>query len=441
VTQITFLIARFNRLSFILVVLLGLLLSLPGLARAGEEEPYHTPLAGFAYNTTLFGREVHAPARDRSDLTALNLGLLYVPDIKGEIVQPFGALYLWRNIDKGNTIFRGIVVGVYDELWYSTKPKALGGADLVLSFDNFTVPVAQSEYVEGVEIDDALYWHTLHAGFGIGYSKNISPGFDDNRFAITLLYEPGLLNFHTSTDTLNSYIIPQNTFEQRVHLRVRADAMTRNIMELAHHGISGGMDVVVGNRLNWDSWGGDPAFGISNGPSHRNWLTASAYMEAAGGVPFVQDERQRLILRMHTGVGSHVDRFSAFRLSGGVLGDEAESMSRDNLAGSAFNEFFTDAYAAASLEYRYELLFFLYLHLKGQIAEVDRYRFDTPSITGPASYQLNTLPAVTAWITTGFIWNSELEIYYTHSWGILRDINRNPRYGGDAVTVSWAKEF
>ncbi|HXZ24945.1 MAG TPA: hypothetical protein VEI24_01885, partial [Nitrospiria bacterium] len=329
-TQLTYPIARFDRLSVALIIMLGLLLSFSGLARAGEEEPYHTPLAGFAYNTTLFGREVHAPSRDRSDLTALNLGLLYVPNIKGEVVQPFGALYFWRNIDNGDTIFRGIVVGVYDELWYSTKPKVLGGADFVLTLNNFTVPVAQSEYVEGVEIDDALYWHQWNVGFGIGYSKNISPGFNDNRFAITLLYEPGMLNFHTSSDTLNSYIIPQNTFEQRVHLRVRADAMTRNIMELAHHGISGGMDVIYGNRLNWNNWGGDPTFGISNGPNHRNWFTAEAWTVAAGGVPFVQDQRHRLIFRLHAGVGSHVDRYSAMRLSGGILGDEAESMARTN---------------------------------------------------------------------------------------------------------------
>jgi len=439
-TRFTDLIVRLGRpLLTAAVALTPSLFLLPDPARA--EEPYHTPLAGFAYDTTLFGKQVHAPARDRSDLTALNLGILYVPNIKGEVVQPFGALYLWRNIDNGNTIFRGIVVGVYDEIWYSTKPKALGGADLVLTLDNFTVPVAQSEYVEGVEIDDAMYWHQWNVGLGLGYSRNLQPGFDDNRFAITLLYEPGMLVFHTSSDTLNNYIIPQNTFEQRVHLRIRADAMTRNIMELAHHGLSGGMDVMYGNRLDWNSWGGDPAFGISGGASHRNWLTASAYGVAAGGVPFVQDERHRLILRVHTGVGSHVDRFSAFRLSGGVMGDEAESMSRINLAGSAFNEFFTDAYAIASLEYRYEVLFFLYLHLKGQIAEVDRYRFDTNSIPGPASYRLNTLPAVTAWITTGFIWNSELEVYFTHSFGILRDINRNPQFGGNAVTVSWAREF
>jgi hypothetical protein len=420
-------------------IALGVLLYFTGIAHS--EEPYHTPLAGSAYDTTLFGREVHAPARDRSNLTALELGTMFVPNIKGEVVEPFGAFYLWRNMDEGKTIFRAILVGVYNDIWYSTTPKWLAGANLVLTLNNFTVPVALSEYVEGVETDDALYRYQWNVGVGVGYSRNISPGFDDNRFAITLLYEPGMLLFHTSSDTLNNYIIPSNTFEQRVHLRIRADAMTRNIMELAHHGLSGGVDVVIGNRLNWDSWGGDPTFGISKGPNHRNWLTASAYLEAAGGVPFVQNERHRLILRMHAGVGSHVDRFSTFRLSGGVFDDEAEDLSRVNLPASAFLEFLSDAYSITNLEYRYEALFFLYLHLQGSIAVMDRYRFDTPSIDGPASYQLNVLPAVTAWITSGFIWNSELEVYYSHGFGILRDIHRNPRFGGDAVIVSWSKEF
>jgi hypothetical protein len=420
-------------------VALGVLLNFPGIAHS--EEPYHTPLAGFPYDTTLFGRDVYAPARDRSDLTALDLGTMFVPNIKGEVVEPFGALYLWRNMDEGNTIFRAILVGVYNDIWYSTTPKWLDGANMVISLNNFTVPVALSEYVEGVEIDDSLHWYQWNVGVGVGYSRNINPGFDDNRLAITLLYEPGMLAFNNSSDTPPGYLVPHDTFEQRVHLRVRTDAMTRNIMEMAHHGLSGGLDVIYGNRVHWDDWGGDPTFGISNGAGHRNWLTATAYFEAAGGVPFVQSERHRLILRTHAGVGSHVDRFSTFRLSGGVFDDEAEDLSRVNLPASAFLEFLSDAYSITNLEYRYEALFFLYLHVQGSIAVMERYRFDTPNIDGPASYQLNVLPAVTAWITSGFIWNSELEVYYSHGFGILRDIHRNPKFGGDAVIVSWSKEF
>jgi hypothetical protein len=414
---------------------------------ARAEEPYHTPLAGAGFTTTVFGHKAVVPARDRTNLTAINLGLQGIPDYPGEKVAGFGALYMWRVLDDGKTRFRGIMDVVYDDLRYSTKPSFLGGAEMVLTFHNFTVPVAQSEYVEGVEIDDPLYWYEAQLGVGLGASTKIAPGHDDNFAEVALTYEPGFLVFRKAADHAPTFSVPGNVYEGRVHLRARADAMTRNVMELAHHGLSGGMDVVYGNRPGWDSWGGTPAFGTSGGASHRNWLTASAYAVAAGGVPFVQDQHHRLIARLHAGVGSHIDRFSGLRLSGGPVSDEVEDLARPVLQGSAFNEYFTDAYAITSLEYRYEVLFFFYLHFEGDVAWVDRYRFTTSGtgpgqgINGPASYEFDMIPSVTTALTTGFIWNSELEVFYTHSFGILRDMNGNPTFGGDAVVVSWAREF
>lgn len=410
-------------------------------AIACAEEPYRTPLAGDAYTTTLFGREVSTPPRDRTNVTALDLGVYWVPDIKDETVSPFGALYLWRNLDNGTKRFRGVMNGIYDDIRYTTTPAFLGGTEAVLTFANYTVPVAQSEYVEGVEIDDSLYWFQAQLGLGLGYSTKLAPGLQDNIAEISLTYEPGFLAFSESTDASPGYVVPRNTYEGRVHLRLRADAMTRNVMELAHRGLSGGMDLVYGHRAHWEDWGGDPAFGMSDGASHRTWSTASAYAVAAGGVPFIEDERHRLIVRLHGGAGSDVDRFSAFRLGGGPGGDEAETLSRPISSGAAFNEFFTDLYGVASLEYRYELLFFLYLHLKNSVAWIDRYRFQTAGITGPAADEVDTIAFVTVAVTTGFFWNSELDIWYTHAFGVLRDIAGNPRFGGNALVISWAREF
>jgi hypothetical protein len=417
-----------------------------GLALA--EEPYHTPLAGVGFTTTVFGHTAVVPERNRRNLTALNLGMYGIPDYPGEKVAGFGALYLWRNLDDGKTRFRGIMNGVYNDVRYAITPAFLGGAEAVFTFNNFTVPVAQSEYVEGVEVDDPVYWYQAQLGAGVGYATKLAPGHQDNIAEVSLLYEPGFLVFKKGADSAPKFVEPGNTYEGRVHLRARADAMTRNVMELAHRGLSGGMDVVYGNRTSWRDWGGTPAFGTSGGASHRNWLTASAYAVAAGGVPFLEEnERHRLIARVHAGVGSHIDRFSGLRLSGGPGGDEAESLSRPLLQGAAFNEYFTDFYGITNLEYRYEVLFFLYLHFRGDLAWVDRYRFTTTGtgpgqgIYGPASYELDLIPSTTFGLTTGFIWNSELEIYYTHSFGILRDINRNPTFGGDAVVVSWSREF
>lgn len=410
------------------------------LARA--EEPYHTPLAGIGFTTTVFGHKAVVPARNRRIITAINLGMYGVPDYPGEKIAGFGALYLWRNLEDSHVRFRGIMNGVFDDLRYVHTLSKQGGTELVFTFMNYTVPVAQNEYVEGVQLDDPLYWYEAQLGAGLGYFTTLAPGYEDNIAEVSLTYEPGFLVFRKAADHDPNFSVPDNAYEGRVHFRARADAMTRNVMELVHRGLSGGMDAVYGNRLNWNEWGGIPAFGMWGGASHRNWLTASVYGVAAGGVPFLEEnERHRLVARVHAGVGSHTDRISALRLSGGPGGDEAESLSRPLLDGAAFNEFFTDFYGITSLEYRYEVLFFLYLHFEGQLAWVDRYRFTTPSITGPASYELDLIPSTTFGLTTGFIWNSELEVYYTHSFGILRDINRNPTFGGDAVVVSWSKEF
>ncbi|MGH8508296.1 MAG: hypothetical protein ACREVH_06210, partial [Gammaproteobacteria bacterium] len=116
------------------------------LLQAVQAEPYRTPRAGEAYQTEIWTKPVTAPARDRRHVTALDLGLQYVPDgpsspdilpfggalvvrdtdEQGEdVLQPFGAIYVWRNPEEGQQRFRGIFSGLYNDVRYNVSPRFL----------------------------------------------------------------------------------------------------------------------------------------------------------------------------------------------------------------------------------------------------------------------------------------------------------------------------
>jgi hypothetical protein len=84
-------------------------------ATAGEEEP--TPLAGEEFHTKVFGEPVTVPARDRKHLTAVSIGVQYLPDGPSDNqVLPFGAFYVWRNTDDMRKQFRGTFAGFVNDV-------------------------------------------------------------------------------------------------------------------------------------------------------------------------------------------------------------------------------------------------------------------------------------------------------------------------------------
>ncbi|MEW6325584.1 MAG: hypothetical protein AB1515_09395, partial [Nitrospirota bacterium] len=169
----------------------------------------------------------------------------------------------------------------------------------------------------------------------------------------------------------------------------------------------------------------------------RTWLAASGYAVVAGGLPFISDERHRLIASAYGGVGARLDRFSAFRLGGGPGGGEWEALSRPLAPGAAFEELFPSDYLVLNLEYRYELLFFIYLHLRGTLAWVDLLRFQGNGL----AERTDDLRAVTAAVTSGFPWASQIELAYTRNFGLFHIDDGRPRRGRDAVLLLWAREF
>ncbi|HJU05844.1 MAG TPA: hypothetical protein VJ692_11905 [Nitrospiraceae bacterium] len=406
---------------------------------AAYGEKYHTPLAGEAYHTELFGRQVDVPARDRRHVTAANFGVQWIPNGPSQLeLLPFGALYVWRNQNDGHRRFRGTFSGVVNDINYNLGSKSLRGWELVFTLDNFILPLGRSEYVEGQRIQDVeVQWNYIFAGVGIGYRRLLPPGHQDNALEISLTYEPGYRWFARSKGTSPNFIVPTDTYEGRIRFRVRADALDRNLMELPHRGYSIGGDALYGHRARWGNWGG----GVFDSPDvqrERNYQAISAYAVAAGGVPFIDSERHRLISSFYGGIGKDLDRFTAFRLPGRPTGYEWEALSLPVMPAVAFNELFPRRYAIADLIYRYEALFFLYPYIRGTYGLVERPRFVG---NGAVRNQMDGLPALGGGIISGAPWRSQIELNYSYNFGIFRDPGGKISQGGHGFFALWSKEL
>jgi hypothetical protein len=391
---------------------------------------YRTPLAGEGFRAKVFGKEITVHPRDRRSVSDWDLGAavnLPTPDSKGII--PMGAIYLWRH-PNDQTLFRGDLAGVYDDIFYSRAFSRTGSFEWVFTFDNYTVPIAQYELVEGESVkSEELLWGYVRPGFGIGYRRQVSPGHQDNMAAVDLTIEPGFLFFDDGSKTAADFVVPHNGFEIREHLQLRWDALDRNIMSLPHRGFAAGADLVHGNRTNWENWGVN---GSQDAGSGRDYISFTGYLVAAGGVPGIRSERDRLVGSLYGGVGRHLDRFSAPRIGGGVapMGEEYGSTWRPILPGSVIQEFFPDHYVIATAEYRRELLFFTYLSFDASLGWLDRLKQTDNGVIS----KNGVFPAVGAKLTTGFLFNTRLQLAYNYNFRVIR----NGHHGGHEIVFHFS---
>lgn len=369
-------------------------------------------------------------------MTAINIGMNWIPDGPERLeLLPFGALFVWHNWDDENRRFRGTFSVAFNDIQYQRGLSSTSPWFAAMTFENVIIPFGRYEYVEGQAIKDVdLQWNHLFAGIGFGYRRLVSPGFQDNVVEFSLTYEPGYRWFDGSSKTSKNFMVPQNTYEGRVHARLRVDKLERNLMELLHKGVALGGDALYGHRAQWRPWG-DPAFETPDNHDERTFMVASIYAAIAGGVPWVPSERHRLIATIYGGVGKNLDRFSTFRLPGRPTGYEWEALSRPLIPGVAFNELFPRKYAIANLTYRYEALFFLYPYIRGTWSAIERARFNGD---GTIRNQVDMLPAVGGGIVSGAPWGSQIEINYSYNFGIYRD-RHGPKLGGSSVVVFWSK--
>lgn len=401
-----------------------------------DSPAYRTPRAGEGFRTKLFGREITVQPDDRRSVTALDLGAaFYTPGADNKAIVPFGALYLWRHPDD-QSLFRADIVGLYNDIFWAGSSPNLGPFEWVLTFNNYTIPFAQYELVDGKSVkSEELVWGYVRPGFGLGYRRNVSPGHQDNMLAIDLTVEPGFLFFGKSSNTSANFLAPENTFELREHLQLRWDAFERNLLSLPHKGFAAGADVVNGNRTDWKNWGTNGSEAANDG---RHYLSLSGYFLAAGAVPGLDSDRHRLLGSLHGGIGSNLDRFSAPRIGGGVrvMGEEYGSTWRPVLPGSVIQEYFPKHYLVAVGEYRWEALFFTYLSFNASVGWLDRLRQTGPNITDTTSKN-DVFSSLGARITTGVFLGSRMQLAYNYNFYEIRKDHR----GGHEIVLHFSRDF
>lgn len=415
-----------------------------GEAQFSQEEPTPmeepTPFAGRDYRTKLFGQAIHVLPRDRRSVTAASFGLQWIPNGPSQLeILPFGALYLWRNWDGDNRRFRGTISIAVNDLAYSIGLRDYPNWTLVLTLNNFIVPLGRSEYVHGQRIPETeLEWSYVFGGIGLGYRLPLHPFRQDSAVNAFLTYEPGYRWFKASDETSPQYGVPTDTYEGRIHFRVRTDALTRNLMELPHEGVTLGGDVIYGHRAKWGMWGGPP-FETPDIKHERTYLAVSGYLLTASGLPFLDSQKHRLVASVHGGIGKDLDRFSTFRLPGRPTGYEWDAVALPMIHGVAFNELFPKHYAIANVQYRYEALFFLYPYIEAGWAFVDQSRFTSG---GMIKQVTDSMPTVGAGFVSGAPWGSQLELNYTYNFGIFRESDNGiPSRGGHGMFLFWSKEL
>jgi hypothetical protein len=419
-----------------LAILLSFLIGFSPLSALAEEK---TPEAGKEFHTTLFGEEIYVPPRDRRSVTTVNFGVQWTPNGPSqEEVLPFGALYVWRNWDEDNRRLRGTFSGVVNDVDYTIGLRSLPNWSLMLTLDNFIAPIGRSEYVEGQRIRASeLEWNYVFAGFGVGYRLPFIPFEQDSAINLFLTYEPGYRWFRGTNETSAQYGVPKDTYEGRIHGKIRWDALVRNLMELPHRGFSVGGDVIQGHRARWGAWGGPP-LNTPDFKEEQTYILGFAYAVFASGLPGIESDKHRLVTTLYGGIGKDLDRFSAFRLPGRPTGYEWEALSLPMMPGVQFNELFPRRYAIASVTYRYEALFFLFPYVTATYGLVERLRSTPQGI----KESTDSLPALGGGIVTGAPWKSQIELNYSYNFGIFRDPGgAPPTMGGHGAFIFWAKQL
>jgi hypothetical protein len=407
---------------------------------AAEEEspelrvdtPYHTPLAGEAYTSTFLGRTIAIPSRNRQNIRSLTLGAnIYAPAVGGNNALPIAALY-WRN--QSEEWWLRSVIGVFvNEV---DVARNFGRFQLLGHFDNNTIPFADTEIKDGQEVtSSSVVWGTVSGWLGAGIRIPVAPFQSDNDLRLQLYYQAGYFYDNRTSDTGPNVLLPPDTFFQGLRFRARYDGLRRNIMELPHEGWAAGGDLELTFREKWsDSTFGDLLFTKSD---TQKYLKLSGYLLGASGIPLLS-ERHRFVGYLHGGISplGKLDRFSAFRAGGGPFPSESDDLYRLPYPGALFNDFPVSDYVVGTLEYRYELLFFMYLHLRATLA----WGANRPDYSGAEGLQLKLSSAdgeaFSVGLTTGFFYDSQLYLEYAYDNNFLRNGT-----SGSSFMLLWSKSF
>ncbi len=402
-----------------------------------DPDAYRTPRAGEPLHTEVFGRDVDLPFRDRRHINAITLGsVFFEPRVGESAVVPFAALYMRRLWAERR--LRAVISGLVNDIDYGES--IAPSLDFVAHFGNHTIPFATTEVIDGEDLEfTSLESGRTELWVGLGFWQLVAPGEVDNQLRIDLFYK-GAYDYFRSSDDTNFINVPPDTYVHGLHARVRLDMIERNILELPHAGFALGADFEFLRRDTWEDTGLFEADGSRQFPERktRDYMRVTAYAVLAGGVPWLS-EKHRLLGQLHWAWAPHdtLDRHSAFRLGGGPQATEYGDLARSPYPAANFDQFPMHYGLIATVEYRYEVLFFLYLHLRLTLAYAKIPTFDgTGGPPNATDFVTELGETYSVAVTSGFLWDSLIHLEVAYDTGSVRA-------GDDGVTVlvSWSKSF
>ena len=393
------------------------------------EEKYHTPLAGEPLHLEFMGRSIDIPARERGNVNSLELGgTLYLPDHTDTSVIPLFALYIKRTWER--TRLRLVASGIDNEV---DGARSFGNFEFLGRFENYTNPFSEKGFLDNEDvIQSSVKWGTLSGFLGAGLRYPVFPYQVDNDLRLQLFGRVGYLYSKHTSDTGPNVTLPPSTALYGVKLRGRYDGIRRNLMELPHEGTAAGFDLDFVHREHWADYGNP--FVRFKKENFQDYYMLSGYVLGAFGIPGLS-EKNRVLASVHGGMidEKSADLYNAFRLDGGPFADEADDVHRPNYPGALEFHTIVSRYVMTNLEYRRELLPFLYLQLRGTFIWADR---STVIRVNQIGFKSDNGQAASIAVTSGFFWKSQLYIEYAWDTGFLR----NGR-SGSSLTLLWSKSF
>lgn len=391
-------------------------------------------------NLPIAQQNIDVPQRDRRNTTAMTLGVNIIsPALGDNIFNPYGAIFVRQYSEDNRRRVRAVLTGIVNYAAFSDSTWNNSGFEALFHWENSNIPVAQDETVDGASATYMeLKYGYLQPGIGLGWRTpltNFFCNYDrqdfDNELSIQLLYEPGYWYVQKTKNTADHTILPPDTDFHQLHLRVRMDTITRNLLELPHCGVAVGADVVVGRRHHWTNYQLGEFFQFTR-ENTQDYLKITAYLVAAMDIPFFP-EQHRLLGFIHAGwmPNRHWDRWSVHRIGGGPPLSESDDLSRPVYPGADFAQFMATQYLLTTLEYRYELTDFFYIHARGTWLWGEFGMIESNHQT-LKDYGV----AFSIAITTGFFWNSMLYVEYSIDDGFIL---RAP--SGYSMFISWAKQW
>ncbi len=401
----------------------------PGGEKAAEG--YKPPMAGEAFRTSFLGRLIYIAPQDRANITSFSLGAAgYFPNQGNTPALPLGAFYLRRAGREGR--LRLVASGFVNDI-EATKRAGADQFEIVGRFENYLLPFGENGILDNREIKgSSVEWGTFSLFLGPGFRYPAAPYEFDNGLFIQLLGRLGYLYSHSTHDTDSGVRLPPDTTFYGARLRTRYDGITRNLMELPHRGWAAGFDLDLVHRNNWSDFGNN-IVNYSKDDT-QDYYQLAGYTLGAFGIPGLS-QKNRFVAAFHFGLAEkkRTDRYNAFRFTGGPFATEADDLRRPNYPGAFFQNTRVADYALVNLEYRREIFFFLYFHVRSTFAWAER---ETVVDVNQIGFKSASGQSYSAALTSGFFWNSQLFLQYAWDSGYLRDGK-----SGSTISLLWSKAF